>query len=291
MNAPQTPRRIVARIAAPGSAGVYRPDRARHLAGRAQGLEGSADCRADRAARRAAAGAAGSATWQSLDPASDEYRHVKFTAHFDHAAEALVYGAASAFRPDVSGPGYWVFTPARLTDGSLVMVNRGFVPEDRKEPKSRAAGQVSGPVEIVGALRWPDARHWFTPNDDPAHNLWFSRDPQAIAAAKGLGAVAPFFVEMEAPVPPGGLPSPARSWSTCRTTTCNTPSPGTGSRPRWLGCSLVVRPSAPRRRGIGRKRQPLRVPCEASGFSITVPASVPAAWSPLGQNSAQESIG
>jgi surfeit locus 1 family protein len=150
------------------------------------------------------------ATWQNLDPASDEYRRVTFTAQFDHAAEALVYGAASAFRPDVSGLGYWVFTPARLTDGSLVMVNRGFVPEDRKDAKSRADGQVSGPVEIIGALRWPDARHWFTPADDAAHNLWFSRDPQAIATGKGLGAVAPFFVEMEAPVPPGGLPSPGK---------------------------------------------------------------------------------
>ena len=97
------------------------------------------------------------ATWQNLDPASDEYRHVKFAAVFDHAAEALVYGAASAFRPDVSGPGYWVFTPARLTDGSLVMVNRGFVPEDRKEPKSRSAGQVSGPVDDRG--RAALARH------------------------------------------------------------------------------------------------------------------------------------
>lgn len=150
------------------------------------------------------------AAWRNLDAASDEYRRVKFTALFDHAAEALIYGAASAFRPDVSGPGYWVFTPARLTDGSLVMVNRGFVPEDRKESTSRSAGQVSGPVEIVGALRWPDTRHWFTPQDDAAHNLWFNRDPHAIAAAKGLGAVAPFFVEMEAPVPPGGLPRPGK---------------------------------------------------------------------------------
>ena len=150
------------------------------------------------------------ATWPKLDAAGDEYRRVKFTALFDNAKEALIYGAASAFRPDVSGPGYWVFTPARLADGSLVMVNRGFVPENRKDAKSRADGQVSGPVEITGALRWPDTRHWFTPNDDVAHNLWFNRDPHAIATAKGLGAVAPFFVEMEAPVPPGGLPSPGK---------------------------------------------------------------------------------
>ena len=59
-------------------------------------------------------------------------------------------------------------------------------------------------------MRWPDTRHWFTPNDDPAHNLWFARDPIAIAAAKSIGPVAPFYVEQEAPVPPGGLPQPGK---------------------------------------------------------------------------------
>ena len=103
-----------------------------------------------------------------------------------------------------------MFTPARLADGGIVIVNRGFVPEGRQDPKSRSDGQISGPVDIVGAMRWPDSRHWFTPNDEPAHNLWFSRDPQAIAAAKGLGAVAPFYIEQEAPVPPGGLPQPGK---------------------------------------------------------------------------------
>jgi surfeit locus 1 family protein len=148
--------------------------------------------------------------WPSLESASDEYRRVKFTAQFDNSNEALVYGAASAFRPEVSGPGYWVFMPARLADGSLVIVNRGFVPEGRQDPNSRAGGEIAGPIEIVGAMRWPDTRHWFTPNDDTAHNLWFTRDPQAMAATKKLGAAAPFFVEQETPVPPGGLPIPGK---------------------------------------------------------------------------------
>jgi surfeit locus 1 family protein len=149
-------------------------------------------------------------TWPDLDRASDEYRRVKFSAEFDNAREALVWGAASWFRPDVSGPGYWIFTPARLADGSILIVNRGFVPEGREDAKSRPAGEVSGPIEIVGAMRWPDDRHWFTPNDDPAHNLWFARDPSAIAAARGLGSVASFYVEQETPPPPGGLPQPGK---------------------------------------------------------------------------------
>jgi len=149
-------------------------------------------------------------SWSRLDPAGDEYRRVTFAAAFDHGDEALVYATASAFRPDVSGPGYWVFTPARLPDGAVVMVNRGFVPEASKQPASRPGGQIAGAVEITGAMRWPDAHAWFSPADDPAHNLWFARDPQAIAVAKGIGPVAPFYVEQESPVPPGGLPQPGK---------------------------------------------------------------------------------
>ncbi len=156
------------------------------------------------------------ATWPRLDAARDEYSRVTFAATFDHGKEALIYAAASAFRPDVpgGGTGDWVFTPARLPDGAYVIVNRGFVPEARKNAASRAAGQIAGPVEIVGTMRWPDARHWFSAADDPLHNLWFTRDPLAIAAAKGLnqrlGPVAPFYVEQESPVPPDGLPQPGK---------------------------------------------------------------------------------
>jgi surfeit locus 1 family protein len=156
------------------------------------------------------------AAWPSLNEASEEYRRVTFSATFDHGAEAFVYAAASAFRPDVSGPGFWVFTPARLPGGALVLVNRGFVPENRRDPASRAQGQIAGPVEIVGALRWPEHRSWFSPADDPRKNLWFTRDPQAIAAGKGIGPVAPFYVEQEAPVPPGGLPQPGKLAVTLR---------------------------------------------------------------------------
>jgi surfeit locus 1 family protein len=155
------------------------------------------------------------AAWPELDAASNEYHRVRLRAEFENDREALVFASASGFRPDVTSPGgYWVFTPARLADGSIVIVNRGFVPDGRQDAKSRPGGEVAGPVEIVGAMRWPDDRHWFTPNDDPAHNLWFSRDPAAIAAAKGLGSgagpVAPFYVEEESPAPPGGLPQPGQ---------------------------------------------------------------------------------
>lgn len=149
-------------------------------------------------------------TWPRLDQKDAEFRRVAFPAEFLHEQEALVYSAGSALRPDVKGAGYWVLTPARLLGGSVIMVNRGFVPEARKDPKARAAGQVAGVVDVVGVLRWPEPRGTFTPADDPDHNLWYVRDHAAIADAKGLGPAAPFYVDQEAPVPPGGFPLAGR---------------------------------------------------------------------------------
>jgi surfeit locus 1 family protein len=163
----------------------------------------------ERLAQRAAAAPTelpAHAAWDRLQADAWEFRRVGFAATLDPTQEALVYTVGSGLRADVSGPGYWVFTPARLGDGSVVVVNRGFVPEGRQDADSRRDGQVAGTVPIVGAVRWPETRGLFTPADNPLRNLWFVRDHRAIAAAKQWGPVAPFFIDQEAPLPPGGLP-------------------------------------------------------------------------------------
>jgi surfeit locus 1 family protein len=146
--------------------------------------------------------------WDALTPARDEFRRVAFAATFLHDREAHLYSAGSELRADVTGPGYFVFTPARLADGRLVMVDRGFVPEANRDPKARPQGQIPGEVRIIGALRWPEQPGWFAPDPDPARNLWFRRDPGSMARAKELGRIAPFYVAQEGPIPPGGLPKP-----------------------------------------------------------------------------------
>ena len=144
--------------------------------------------------------------WQRLDAAKDEFTRVEFPATFVPGEEAFVYSSGSGLRPDVKEPGYWVFSPARLSGGSLVVVNRGFVPEGRQDAKTRPDGEPDGVVDIVGVMRWPEPRGTFTPNDEPARSLWFARDPAAMAKAKSWGTIAPFYIDQEAPAVPGGLP-------------------------------------------------------------------------------------
>jgi surfeit locus 1 family protein len=147
------------------------------------------------------------ASWQQLTAAADEYRRVQFRATLVPHQEALVFTSGSTFRPDVEGPGYWVLAPARLADGGVVVVNRGFVPEGRQDAAAHDDGGT-GPLDLVGVMRWPELPGWFTPQPDQARNIWFARDQLAIATADHWGEVAPFYVEQESPQPPGGLPQP-----------------------------------------------------------------------------------
>ncbi|GAA4021427.1 SURF1 family protein [Sphingomonas swuensis] len=141
----------------------------------------------------------GSASWSSLEPEAIEYRRVSLRGTFDHPRETLVEALTE------QGPGYWVVTPFR-TDAGTYLVNRGFVPPDRRWPGSRAAGQVAGPVTIVGLVRLSEPEGRFLRTNQPEADRWFSRDVAAIATRRGLGPVAPFFIDADRTANPGGFP-------------------------------------------------------------------------------------
>jgi surfeit locus 1 family protein len=170
--------------------------------------------------------------WPGLTAADDEFRRVTFTAQLANDREALVYTSGSTLRDATGGPGYWVFTPARLGGGAFVMVNRGFVPEGKQNPATRPDGELAGPVSMIGVLRWPESPGLFTPAGDPARNLWFARESIAMAAAKGITA-APFYVELESPEPPGGLPHAGRLHPTL-------PNNHFGYALTWFGLAAVL---------------------------------------------------
>jgi len=140
--------------------------------------------------------------WLGMTPDNSEFTRVRVRLQFLKDSDALVYTSGSAIRDDVKGTGYFVFSPAHLPDGQQVVINRGFVP-------ARAYPAQSGPQDIVGSIRWPESPSPFVSDHDAAGDIWMVRDPSAMAKFKGWGTVAPFYIEQEAPVPPGGLPHPA----------------------------------------------------------------------------------
>jgi cytochrome oxidase assembly protein ShyY1 len=150
--------------------------------------------------------------WNTLTPATDEFRRVRFTASYDSYPDAMVYSSGSAVRTDISGPGTWAFLPARLPDGGTIVINAGFVQntmQDRAQ-EDRAVGRLGTgqPVMLTGYIRFPESAGALTPVENPAKRLWFTRDHIVMAKALGWGEVAPFYIDLEQPVPENGIPKP-----------------------------------------------------------------------------------
>ena len=150
--------------------------------------------------------------WRALTAERDEFRRVSFRATYAHLSDAMVYGSGSAVREDISGPGTWAFLPARLPSGETVVVNAGFVTntmQDRSvEDRAVAPLVTDRPVTLTGYLRFPEKAGLLTPAENPATRLWFTRDQLSMAHALSWGEVAPFYVDLETPVPASGIPKP-----------------------------------------------------------------------------------
>jgi surfeit locus 1 family protein len=152
------------------------------------------------------------AQWSALTPERDEFRRVSFAATYQPLPDAMVYSSGSAVREDISGPGTWAFLPARLPAGETVVINAGFVQntmQDRSQQDRAIKPLVIGaPVTLTGYLRFPEAAGMLTPAENMAKRLWFTRDHLAMARALGWGEVAPFYIDLEQPVPASGIPKP-----------------------------------------------------------------------------------
>ncbi len=138
-------------------------------------------------------------------PETFEYRHVVVTGRFLNDQE-LYLVARSRFGND----GLEIVTPLMRTDGGgVVLVNRGWVPKERRPPGSRRAGLLEGTVTVAGIARLPPHPSWYLPENRPDLNQWLSIDIPAMAAAAGIDPtmpLAPVVIDAGPAYNPGGLP-------------------------------------------------------------------------------------
>lgn len=154
----------------------------------------------DQRIHAAAVAAPGPDRWPRINATDDVYRKVTATGQFLHDRETLVQAVSER------GGGFWVLTPFRTTDGFTFLVNRGFVPPERRDAATRRDGQMAGPANVTGLIRMTEPGGGFLRSNDPAADRWYSRDVAAIAAARNLPNVAPFFIDADAAPNPGALP-------------------------------------------------------------------------------------
>lgn len=144
----------------------------------------------------------------AADPVAAEYRKVRLTGTFLHDKE--LHLLARSLNRNV---GVQIVTPLRLASGDVVLFNRGWVPEERKDPARRAEGQVAGTVTVEGIVRLTEAdiKGWFVPENRPDRNVWLTVDVAAMRRAAGLPEAPAlkadrWWVAADAAPNPGGFP-------------------------------------------------------------------------------------
>lgn len=107
--------------------------------------------------------------------------------------------------------GYFVYTPFELDNERFILVNRGFVPFELKDPARRPEGQMQGWQTITGLARNPLAEKpsWAVPDNDVAGNVFYWKDLKTMAASSGVGTPQEylgFFIDANDAPNLGGLP-------------------------------------------------------------------------------------
>ncbi|OYR15063.1 SURF1 family protein [Brucella thiophenivorans] len=156
--------------------------------------------RVDARVHAEAMAAPGRDDWANVNQPEDEYRHVMLTGTYLNDKEVLVRALTER------GSGFWVLTPMRTSDGSLTFINRGFIPDAKRDPSQRIETQIAGETTVSGLLRMPEPDGFFLRPNDPDRNEWNSRDVAAFAKKEDLGTVAPYFIDADAKSNPGNVP-------------------------------------------------------------------------------------
>lgn len=143
------------------------------------------------------------AAWPTINAADHEYLPVNVQGSWIPGKTVLTTAVTEL------GAGFCVVSALQQTDGTTVLVNRGFVPQDQRSrwlpdaPSTAnttpATAAAESPVHITGLLRMTEPGGGFLRSNDAAGGRWFSRDVAAISTALGLPRAAPFFIDAGLP--------------------------------------------------------------------------------------------
>ena len=135
-------------------------------------------------------------------PEAIEFARVRLAGTFLNKSEYYLIGRSMR-----GNPGLHVLTPFRRADGGGVeLIDRGWIPFDRRAPENRAEGQLNGTVVVEGIIRLAKGQGRFMPDNEPQNNLWFFIDPGAMAAARGIASLPPYYISSGDTAVPGGFP-------------------------------------------------------------------------------------
>ena len=158
-----------------------------------------------------------------------DFRRVAVLGSYRHDL-AFAFG----FSAEGGRPGGRLITPFILDDERVILVDRGWIPEDLLPPDMPAGLEPQGRLALEGIARWRGdyARGWMSPADTPDLRRWYNWDLPAMSAAAGL-PLEPLVLVLERSEGPEGLPKAER-------VSLDFPNDHLSYAVTWYGLALVL---------------------------------------------------
>ncbi|WP_218239691.1 SURF1 family protein [Comamonas fluminis] len=152
--------------------------------------------RVDQRVHTAPTPAPASGQWPQINAASYEYLPVSAQGVWLDKQTVLSKALTEA------GAGFWVMTPLQQADGSQILINRGFTPENLRSTWLKQVAESTPSTEtvnVIGLMRMSEPGGGFLRKNDAGNGQWFSRDVAAMSQSMGLSHAAPYFIDQGVP--------------------------------------------------------------------------------------------
>lgn len=129
------------------------------------------------------------------------FRRVALQGMFLHEKELLMTG-----KPFEGTAGFHLITPLKMEDGSITLVNRGWIPERLRDRESRPETLVKGSIRLEGIVREDKKKGYFVPENEPKNEVWLYINTEQMAVHRRLGEVGNYYVDVIRESGPYSLP-------------------------------------------------------------------------------------
>lgn len=138
------------------------------------------------------------------DVSAMRYKKIRVEGQYMHDKEIHLYTGPRRFK---GKPGYSIITPLLRHDGTVVLVDRGWVPAENKKRSTRLESVELKSELVEGILVPGESKRFYVPDNDVERNLWFWVDIPFIASYLGKD-IEPYYIRKLGEYKEGRLPIP-----------------------------------------------------------------------------------
>ena len=122
------------------------------------------------------------------------YRKIKIHGDFISHENIFVFTHLSDPRGKFGGAGYWVLNPFKSDEGNIIIINRGFIPQNIFDQFSSSTNKYKENI-VTGYVRKFEKENIFTPDKNMEDKILYLFEKNDIRKMFRIKKIEPYFID------------------------------------------------------------------------------------------------